>query len=128
LVTAPLGTNLEQAQSILRRNKIEKLPVVDDNGILKGLITVKDIQKKTQYPNATKDDKGRLRAAAAVGVGPDSAERAAALIEAGVDAIVVDTAHGHTLGVISTVKRIKARYSVPVMAGNVATEEGARAL
>src|SRR5438105_3828611 len=103
LVTAPLGTTLEQAQMILRKNKIEKLPVVDDNGILKGLITVKDIQKKTQYPNATKDDKGRLRAAAAVGVGPDSAERAAALIEAGVDAIVVDTAHGPTQGVISTV-------------------------
>src|SRR5438552_956549 len=97
LVTAPLGTTLEQAQTILRRNKIEKLPVVDDNGILKGLITVKDIQKKTQYPNATKDDKGRLRAAAAIGVGPDSAERAAALVEAGVDALVVDTAHGHTL-------------------------------
>ncbi len=93
LVTAPLGTPLEQAQSILRRHKIEKLPVVDGQGILKGLITVKDIQKKTQYPNATKDDKGRLRVAAAVGVGPDSEERAAALIEAGVDALVVDTAH-----------------------------------
>src|SRR6476661_10456207 len=92
LVTAPLGTTLEQAQSILRRHKIEKLPVVDDNGLLKGLITVKDIQKKTQYPNATKDDKGRLRAAAALGVGPDALERAAALIEAGVDALVIDTA------------------------------------
>jgi IMP dehydrogenase len=128
LVTAPLGTTLEQAQTILRRNKIEKLPVVDDKGTLKGLITVKDIQKKTQYPNATKDDKGRLRAAAAVGVGPDSADRAAALIEAGVDALVVDTAHGHTLGVINTVKRIKARYNISLVAGNVATEEGARAL
>jgi IMP dehydrogenase len=128
LVTAPLGTTLEQAQTILRRNKIEKLPVVDEHGILKGLITVKDIQKKTQYPYATKDDKGRLRAAAAVGVGPDSLDRAAALIEAGVDALVVDTAHGHTLGVISAVKRIKAGYTIPVIAGNVATEEGARAL
>jgi len=128
LVTAPLGTTLEQAQTILRRNKIEKLPVVDDNGILKGLITVKDIQKKTQYPNATKDDKGRLRAAAAVGVGKDSMERAAALIEAGVDALVVDTAHGHTAGVLNAVKRIKARYSIPVVAGNVATAEGAQAL
>jgi IMP dehydrogenase len=128
LVTAPLGTTLEQAQSILRKHKIEKLPVVDDKGMLKGLITVKDIQKKTQYPNATKDDKGRLRVAAAVGVGPDSEERAAALIEAGVDALVVDTAHGHTRGVLMTVKRIKAGYSIPVVGGNVATAEGARAL
>jgi len=128
LVTAPLGTTLEQAQSILRRHRIEKLPVVDSNGILKGLITVKDIQKKTQYPNATKDDKGRLRVAAAVGVGPDAMERTAALIEAGVDALVVDTAHGHTKGVIETVRRIKARYSVPVVAGNIATGEGAHAL
>jgi IMP dehydrogenase len=128
LVTAPLGTTLEQAQSILRRHRIEKLPVVDANGILKGLITVKDIQKKTQYPNATKDDKGRLRVAAAVGVGPDAMERTAALIEAGVDALVVDTAHGHTKGVIETVRRIKARYGVPVVAGNIATSEGAHAL
>jgi IMP dehydrogenase len=128
LVTAPLGTTLEQAQSILRRHKIEKLPVVDSQGILKGLITVKDIQKKTQYPNATKDDKGRLRVAAAVGVGADAEDRAAALIEAGVDALVVDTAHGHTRGVISTVKRIKAGYSIPVVAGNIATGEGTRAL
>jgi IMP dehydrogenase len=128
LITAPLGTTLEQAQSILRKHKIEKLPVVDSDGYLKGLITVKDIQKKTQYPNATKDDKGRLRAAAAVGVGPDAEERAAALIEAGVDALVVDTAHGHTRGVISTVKRIKAGYDIPVVAGNVATGDGARAL
>ncbi|HYP40165.1 MAG TPA: IMP dehydrogenase, partial [Chloroflexia bacterium] len=128
LVTAPLGTTLEQAQSILRRHKIEKLPVVDADGCLKGLITVKDIQKKTQYPNATKDDKGRLRVAAAVGVGPDSEERAAALIEAGADALVIDTAHGHTLGVTSTVRRIKSRYGIPVVAGNVATAEGARAL
>ena len=128
LITAPLGTTLEQAQSILRKHKIEKLPVVDKEGCLKGLITVKDIQKKTQYPNATKDDKGRLRVAAAVGVGPDSEERAAALIEAGVDALVVDTAHGHTRGVISTVKRIKAGYSIPIVAGNIATADGARAL
>jgi IMP dehydrogenase len=128
LVTAPLGTTLEQAQSILRKHKIEKLPVVDANGILKGLITVKDIQKKTQYPNATKDDKGRLRVAAAVGVGPDAMERAAALIEAGVDALVVDTAHGHTKGVLDTVRRIKARHNIPVVGGNIATTEGAHAL
>jgi IMP dehydrogenase len=128
LFTAPLGTTLEQAQSILRRHKIEKLPVVDAEGCLKGLITVKDIQKKTQYPNATKDDKGRLRAAAAIGVGPDTEERAAALIEAGVDVLVVDTAHGHTRGVISTVSRVKARYNIPVAAGNVAQAEGALAL
>jgi IMP dehydrogenase len=128
LVTAPLGTTLEQAQSILRKHKIEKLPVVDAAGMLKGLITVKDIQKKTQYPNATKDDKGRLRVAAAVGVGPDSEERAAALIEAGVDALVVDTAHGHTRGVLLTVKRLKAHYNLPIVGGNVATADGARAL
>lgn len=128
LVTAPVGTTLEQAQSILRKHRIEKLPVVDARGTLKGLITVKDIQKKTQYPNATKDEKGRLRVAAAVGVGPDSADRAAALIEAGADALVVDTAHGHTLGVISAVRRIKSGYNVPVVGGNVATADGARAL
>jgi IMP dehydrogenase len=128
LVTAPLGTTLEQAQSILRRHRIEKLPVVDSDGILKGLITVKDIQKKTQYPNATKDDKGRLRVAAAVGVGPDAMERAAALIEAGADALVIDTAHGHTKGVIDTVRRVKSRHSIPVVAGNIATGEGAQAL
>lgn len=128
LITAPLGTTLEQAQSILRRHKIEKLPVVDGEGILKGLITVKDIQKKTQYPHATKDDKGRLRVAAAIGVGPDSEERASALVEAGVDALVVDTAHGHTAGVLGTVQRIKARHNIPVVGGNVATADGARAL
>src|SRR6476646_4612691 len=96
LVTAPLGTTLEQAQTILRRNKIEKLPVVDEHGILKGLITVKDIQKKTQYPNATKDDYGRLRVGAAVGVGPDTDARCAALIEEGVDVVVIDTSHAHS--------------------------------
>ncbi len=128
LVTAPIGTTLEQAQSILRRHKIEKLPVVDANGILKGLITVKDIQKKTQYPNATKDGQGRLRVAAALGVGPDAIERAAALIEAGVDALVIDTAHGHTKGVIETVRRVRSRHNIPVVAGNIATADGARAL
>jgi IMP dehydrogenase len=128
LFTAPLGTTLEQAQSILRRHKIEKLPVVDDNGILKGLITVKDIQKKTQYPNATKDAQGRLRVAAALGVGPDALDRAAALIEAGVDALVVDTAHGHSRGVIETVRRVRSRHNIPIVAGNIATADGARAL
>ena len=128
LVTAPLGTTLEQAQSILRKHKIEKLPVVDDNGILKGLITVKDIQKKTQYPNATKDAQGRLRVAAAVGVGPDAMERVAALIEAGVDALVVDTAHGHTKGVLRHCPPYQGPYNIPIVAGNVATADGALAL
>src|SRR4026209_1498041 len=94
LVTAPVGTTLEEAEAILHRNKIEKLPVVDADGRLKGLITVKDISKKIRYPDATKDDQGRLRVGAAVGVGPDAMERAAALVEAEVDVLVVDTAHG----------------------------------
>jgi len=128
LITAPSGTTLEEAQSILHRHRVEKLPVVDERGYLTGLITVKDIQKKIQFPNATKDEKGRLRAAAAVGVGADADERAAALIAAGVDLIVVDTAHGHADSVIQTVARLKRRYSVPVMAGNVATGAATEAL
>jgi IMP dehydrogenase len=128
LVTAPVGTTLREAEEILHRNKIEKLPVVDENGLLKGLITVKDIQKKLQYPKATKDEQGRLRVGAAVGVGSDALERAQALIDAGADLLVVDTAHGHSAGVIEMVARIKASRSVELMAGNVATRDAAEAL
>jgi IMP dehydrogenase len=128
LVTAPVGTTLAEAEEILRRNKIEKLPVVDADGRLTGLITVKDIQKKIQYPQATKDERGRLRVAAAVGVGPDAIERAQALVAAGVDALVVDTAHGHSIGVVEMVGKIKSVVSVDVVAGNIATGEAARAL
>src|SRR5439155_16700587 len=103
LVTAPIGTTLAEAEAILRRHKIEKLPVVDGDGRLKGLVTVKDIQKKIQYPHATKDEQGRLRVGAAVGVGPDALERAEALVDAGVDVLVVDTAHGHSAGVLEVV-------------------------
>jgi IMP dehydrogenase len=128
LVTAPVGTTLAEAEEILRRNKIEKLPVVDADGRLTGLITVKDIQKKIQYPQATKDDRGRLRVAAAVGVGPDAIERAEALVAGGVDALVVDTAHGHSMGVVEMVRKIKSVVSIDVIAGNIATGEAARAL
>jgi IMP dehydrogenase len=128
LVTAPSGTTLPEAEEILHRNKIEKLPVVDADGKLTGLITFKDIQKKVQYPNATKDERGRLRVGAAVGVGPDAVERAEALVAAGADVLVVDTAHGHSLGVIEMVRRIKARSGVEVVAGNVATAEATNAL
>src|SRR5213596_649356 len=107
LVTAPVGTTLRGAEAILHRHKIEKLPVVDADGVLRGLITVKDIQKRIEFPGATKDLSGRLRVGAAVGVGPDAAERAEALLAAGVDVLVVDTAHGHSRGVIDVVARIK---------------------
>jgi len=128
LVTAPVGTTLKEAEEILGRNKIEKLPVVDADGRLRGLITVKDIQKKIQYPDATKDERGRLRVGAAVGVGPDAAERAQALVAAGADLLVVDTAHGHSAGVIEMVGKIKSLVPVDVIAGNVSTAEGAAAL
>ena len=128
LVTAPSGTTLPEAEEILHRNKIEKLPVVDADGRLTGLITFKDIQKKIQHPNATKDERGRLRVGAAVGVGPDAVDRAEALVDAGADVLIVDTAHGHSLGVIEMVRRIKARASVEVVAGNVATAEATEAL
>src|SRR5205807_7211553 len=107
LVTAPVGTTLAEAEEILHRHKIEKLPVVDGDGRLRGLITVKDIQKKLEYPQATKDERGRLRVGAAVGVGPDALERAQALAAAGADVLVVDTAHGHSRGVLEMVRRIK---------------------
>ncbi len=128
LVTAPIGTTLAEAEEILHRNKIEKLPVVDADGKLRGLITVKDIQKKIEFPHATKDEQGRLQVGAAVGVGPDALERAQALVAAGVDVIVVDTAHGHSAGVIETVRKVKNSVSADVIAGNIATAEAARAL
>jgi IMP dehydrogenase len=128
LVTAPVGTTLAEAESILHRNKIEKLPVVDRDGVLRGLITVKDIQKRIEFPNATKDDQGRLRVGAAVGVGPDAWERAGALVEAGVDVLVVDTAHGHSASVPQMVERVKSEWDVQVIAGNVATAEATAAL
>ncbi|MCS7081420.1 MAG: IMP dehydrogenase [Bacteroidetes bacterium] len=126
LVTAPVGTTLEQAERILQEHKIEKLPVVDEAGRLVGLITFKDIQKKKRFPNACKDPLGRLRVGAAVGVARDTLERVAALVEAGVDLITVDTAHGHSEGVLRMVRQIKAAFpQVPLMAGNVATAQGA---
>jgi IMP dehydrogenase len=128
LVTVPVGTTLEEAEEILHRHKIEKLPVVDAEGRLKGLITVKDIQKRIEFPHATKDERGRLRAGAAVGVGPDALERAAALVAAEVDLLVVDTAHGHSAGVLDVVSKLRSRHDVQLVAGNVATAEGARAL
>jgi len=128
LVTAPAGTALDQASDILHRHKVEKLPVVDANGLLTGLITVKDIQKKIQYPNATKDGRGRLRVGAAVGVGKDAEERVDALVDRGVDLLVVDTAHGHSTGVIEMVKSLSKRLPVPIMAGNVVTGAATEAL
>jgi IMP dehydrogenase len=128
LVTAPLGTTLEQAKDILWQHRIEKLPIVDDTGALRGLITVKDIKKQTEYPTATQDDRGRLRVAAAVGVGPDALERAEALVNVGVDVIVVDTAHGHSQGVLDIVKQIKGGFDVEVIGGNVVTGEAVDAM
>ncbi|WP_456419774.1 IMP dehydrogenase, partial [Thermovibrio sp.] len=129
LKTVPVGTTLEEAKEILQKYKIEKLPVVDDKGYLKGLITIKDIEKKEKYPNACKDELGRLMVGAAVGVGEEALRRAEALIEAGVDVIVIDTAHGHSKGVIQMVEKIKGLYpDVDVIAGNVATPEGTEAL
>lgn len=124
LVTAPVGTTLEQAKAILQKHRVEKLPLVDEDFNLKGLITIKDIQKAVKYPNSTKDERGRLRVAAAVGIS-GTVERAGALLEAGVDLIVVDSAHGHSKNVINAVKEIKRNFpKIEVMAGNVATAEG----
>ncbi len=129
LVTVPVGTTLEEARRILHKNRIEKLPVVDEEFRLKGLITVKDIQKKLDYPNACKDEYGRLRVGAAVGPSAGMMERVAELIQAKVDAIVLDSAHGHSQNVISATEKIKSEYSdVDVVVGNVATTEGARDL
>jgi IMP dehydrogenase len=129
LVTAPVGTTLLEARDILARHRIEKLPIVDAEGRLRGLITVKDIEKRIKHPDACKDELGRLRVAAAVGAGGDALERAQELIRAGVDALVLDSAHGHSAGVIETVKRLRAGTSgADVVAGNVGTAEGAKAL
>ena len=128
LVTVPVGTTLAEARAVLHRHKIEKLPVVDEEGRLRGLITVKDIEKRTRYPHATKDGQGRLRVAAAVGTGSEGIERAEALVEEDVDVLVVDTSHGHSQGVVETVRELKGRFDVAVVAGNVATAEGTRAL
>ena len=128
LVTAPLGTTLDQAAELLKSHRIEKLPVVDGDGRLSGLITLKDIQKRLMHPDATKDDQGRLQVAAAVGVGDDAVKRAEALVAAGVDLLVVDTAHGHSSAVLDTVRQIAARFPTPVMGGNVATAEAVRDL
>jgi IMP dehydrogenase len=128
LVTASVGTTLEEAKDILWKNRIEKLPVVDDDGFLRGLITVKDIKKRTQYPLATHDERGRLRVGAAVGVGPDALERAERLVDAGVDLLVVDTAHGHSRDVLDVVKEVRSRFAVDIIAGNVATASATEAL
>ncbi len=131
LVTAPVGTTLEEAKSILRAHKIEKLPLVDSDFRLRGLITIKDIEKARQFPQATKDEKGRLRVGAAVGVGKGSMERAEALVQAGVDVLVIDTAHGHSAGVLRAVKEMCDRFAsngVEIIAGNVATAEATVAL
>ena len=129
LITAPTGTTLDEASAILHRHKVEKLPVVDERGFLTGLITVKDIQKKIQFPLATKDAQGRLRVAAAVGVGADAVARAEALAECNVDLLVVDTAHGHATAVLEMVAGLKRRLpGLPIMAGNVATAAATEAL
>jgi len=128
LITAPVGTNLTQAEKILQKYKIEKLPVVDKNGKIKGLITFKDIQKRKKYPNASKDKFGRLMVGAGVGITVDTIERIAELVKNNVDVIVVDTAHGHSKGVIETVMRIKKKFDIELIAGNVATAEGTLAL
>lgn len=130
LVTVPVGTTLEEAKHILRVNRIEKLPVVDEKGILRGLITIKDIKKQQAYPHANKDRFGRLRCGAAIGVGEEGMSRAEKLIEAGVDVLVLDSAHGHSKGVIEGVKALKKRFGseVQIIGGNVATFEGTEAL
>jgi len=129
LITAPLGTTLEQAKTILQKYRIEKLPLVDEAGHIQGLITVKDIQKKIQYPQAATDERGRLLVGAAVGVGVDLEARAEMMASKGVDVLVVDTAHGHSAGVIKAIQRIKAILPhIPVIGGNVVTEDGTQAL
>jgi IMP dehydrogenase len=126
LITAPLNTNLEKAEKILQKYKIEKLPVVDKNNILKGLITFKDIQKKRKHPNACKDEQGRLRVGAAVGITLDTLERIEALSKAGADVIVIDTAHGHSRGVIKTIKEARKKFKYEqIIAGNIGTYEAA---
>ncbi|CAN5145251.1 IMP dehydrogenase [soil metagenome] len=129
LVTAPVGTSLGDAERILHRHRIEKLPVIDEEGVLRGLITVKDIRKRRQFPNACKDARGRLRVGAAIGAAAGDLERAAGLVDAGADVLVVDTAHGHSAGVLDAVARVRERFpDTQLIAGNVATREGAAAM
>jgi IMP dehydrogenase len=129
LITAPVGTTLEQAQGILKQHKIEKLPIVDDKGTLKGLITIKDIEKSVQFPNSARDEKGRLLCGAAIGVTANVLERAKALIDAQVDVLVLDSAHGHSKNIIECLKKVKNAFpDTPVIAGNIATAEAAQAL
>ncbi|MEJ2496794.1 MAG: IMP dehydrogenase [Sulfurovaceae bacterium] len=126
LITAKEGTTLDDAQKILKEHKIEKLPIVDSHGVLKGLITIKDIEKREQFPNANKDSYGRLRVAAAIGVG--QLDRATALVEAGADVLVLDSAHGHSEGILQTVKEIKSKLDIDIVAGNIATAAAAKDL
>ncbi len=126
LITAKQGISLDEAADIMHKNKIEKLPIIDDEGFLKGLVTIKDIKKRIEYPHANKDDFGRLRVGAAIGVG--QMDRAKALVDAGVDVLVLDSAHGHSKGIIDTVKKIKESLAVDVIAGNVATAAATEAL
>ncbi len=128
LITVPVGTTLNEAKEILRKHRVEKLLVVDDNYLLKGLITIKDIQKNIKYPNAAKDSLGRLRVAAAVGVSGDLEARAHALVQAGVDALVLDSAHGHSQGIMDALSFLKENFSTDIIAGNIATSEAAQAL
>jgi len=129
LVIAPVGTTLDEAERILGKHRIEKLPVVDQHGVLKGLITVKDIHKRRQFPDANKDIHGRLRVAAALGAGGDYLDRARALIQAGVDVLIIDTAHGHSEGVLQATAKVREAFpDVQLVAGNVATRAGAAAL
>lgn len=129
LVTAPVGTTLDEAKNVLMKHRIEKLPIVDENGYLKGLITIKDIEKAVQYPNSARDKAGRLLCAAAIGATDDVLERASALVEAGVDALVLDSAHGHSKNILKTASKVKAAFpDVSLIVGNVATAEGTKAI
>jgi len=129
IMTAPIGTNLDSAKKILSSRKVEKLPIVDSEGKLKGLITIKDIQKAKDFPHATKDSKGRLCVGAAIGTGTDSIERAEALVEAGIDVIIVDTAHGHSKAVLDTLKKLRREFpDIQLVGGNIATKEAADAM
>ncbi len=129
LITAPVGTTMDEAQAILRKHKIEKLPLVDENGYLKGLITIKDIEKAVQYPSSARDSKGRLLCGAAIGITGDVLERAGALVEAQVDVLVLDSAHGHSKNIMECLKKVKAAFpEIPVIAGNIATAEAAEDL
>jgi IMP dehydrogenase len=128
LITVPVGTTLEQAHEMFKRNRIEKLLVTDEGGMLRGLITIKDLTKRVKYPRAAKDHLGRLRVAAAIGVSADLMDRAAALVQSGVDVLVLDSAHGHSQGILNALSRVKEQFDVDVIAGNIATRAGAKDL